>query len=157
MGDSAPACDNVVETPRMFGSANGPCDVKVRPGAIVPSSFRLVIPALSKFSPVWAIIVIGTSRSRSERRCAVTMMSPSLTDIPPLLDTAIDMATYGVVGNVGLIFFNLLPVPPLDGSHVLYHLLPAKAAESYRQLMPYGMLILWGMVLLGGLQSLSLT
>lgn len=81
---------------------------------------------------------------------ALTMMAPSLTDIPPVLDTAIDMATYGVVGNVGLIFFNLLPVPPLDGSHVFYHLLPPKAAESYRQLMPYGMLILWGMVLLGG-------
>jgi hypothetical protein len=39
-----------------------------------------VTPALSRAFESRAVIEIGTSRSRSERRCAVTMMSSSLTD-----------------------------------------------------------------------------
>ncbi|HEX8691845.1 MAG TPA: site-2 protease family protein [Longimicrobium sp.] len=76
-------------------------------------------------------------------------------DAPGPLNTLRDMCALGVAGNVGLIFFNLLPIPPLDGSHVFYHLLPPKLGASYRQLYPYGMLILWGMVLLGGFSFLS--
>ena len=38
------------------------------------------------------------------------------------------MAQVGIWLNLILIFFNLIPIPPLDGSHVLYHLLPARLA-----------------------------
>lgn len=69
---------------------------------------------------------------------------------PAAVGTLQQMVAMGVLGNVALIFFNLLPIPPLDGSHVLYHLLPPSLAASYRQLYPYGMLILWGMVFMGG-------
>jgi Zn-dependent protease len=55
----------------------------------------------------------------------------------------------GIYVNIGLIFFNILPIPPLDGSKVLYHYLPAGARESYRQLDQYGFLILWGLLLTG--------
>jgi Zn-dependent protease len=60
---------------------------------------------------------------------------------------AVQMLWFGVVGNVGLIIFNLLPIPPLDGSHVMYHMLPPRAAASYRQIYPYGFIILWALVL----------
>jgi Zn-dependent protease len=76
-------------------------------------------------------------------------------DAAPFLETLLEMLAYGVVGNVSLIFFNLLPIPPLDGSHVFYHLLPPNLGASYRQLQPYGMLILWGMVLMGGFRFLG--
>src|SRR6185436_4052467 len=46
----------------------------------------------------------------------------------PWLVTADQLFSIGVFLNVMLIFFNLLPVPPLDGSHVLYHLLPVNLA-----------------------------
>jgi Zn-dependent protease len=65
------------------------------------------------------------------------------------------MCVLGVFANVGLILFNLLPIPPLDGSHVFYHLLPPKAGASYRALQPYGMLILWGLVIMGGFSFLG--
>lgn len=52
------------------------------------------------------------------------------------------MAQVGVVLNLILAFFNLIPIPPLDGSHVLYHLLPPRLALLYRELGRYGMLIL---------------
>ena len=40
--------------------------------------------------------------------------------------------------NIGLGVFNLIPVPPLDGSHVLEELLPASMSEAYAQIQPYG-------------------
>lgn len=52
--------------------------------------------------------------------------------------------------NLILIFFNLLPIPPLDGSHVLAQLLPLHMADWYnRNVVPYGHFILMGLVFLG--------
>lgn len=56
--------------------------------------------------------------------------------------------------NLGLMLFNILPVPPLDGSQVLYHFLPISARESYRQLDRYGFIILYGLVLTGAIDFL---
>jgi len=50
------------------------------------------------------------------------------------------MLYYGMWLNLVLAFFNLIPVPPLDGSHVFYHLLPPGAGLSYRRLQAYGFL-----------------
>ena len=44
--------------------------------------------------------------------------------------------------NVILIVFNLIPIPPLDGAHVLMQLLPAGAAEKFALLERWGFLIL---------------
>jgi Zn-dependent protease len=45
--------------------------------------------------------------------------------------------------NLTLAFFNLIPIPPLDGSHIFSGLLPAEQARSYDRLMgQYGMFIL---------------
>lgn len=52
------------------------------------------------------------------------------------------MAEYGLIINLVLAFFNLIPIPPLDGSHVLYHLLPTRLALVYRGVGRYGMVVL---------------
>lgn len=49
---------------------------------------------------------------------------------------------YGVIINVGLAVFNLLPIPPLDGSGILAGLLPPQAAMSYERIRPFGFVIL---------------
>lgn len=51
-------------------------------------------------------------------------------------------AFYGILINLILAVFNLIPVPPLDGSHVMYHLLPAGVRERYRSLGRFGILAL---------------
>jgi Zn-dependent protease len=77
-----------------------------------------------------------------------------MAEIPEMVGIAARMFQYGVLGNIGLIVFNLLPIPPLDGSHVFYHLLPARWGAEYRKLYPYGFLILWGLILTGVLRFL---
>ncbi|HDR16056.1 MAG TPA: site-2 protease family protein [Desulfobacteraceae bacterium] len=50
--------------------------------------------------------------------------------------------------NVGLGLFNLLPLPPLDGSHILENLLPLKASIKYREIGRYGPFLLIGIIML---------
>ena len=51
--------------------------------------------------------------------------------------------------SIGLAIFNLLPIPPLDGSHILSALLPYKAAVKYETFArQYGMFTLLLLIIL---------
>jgi Zn-dependent protease len=58
------------------------------------------------------------------------------------------LARYGIFINLLLAFFNLLPIPPLDGSHVVANLLPREMAVRYRNLGRYGVPVLLLLVFL---------
>ncbi|HEV8482992.1 MAG TPA: site-2 protease family protein [Blastocatellia bacterium] len=53
--------------------------------------------------------------------------------------------------NLSLGLFNLVPIPPLDGSHVLEVLLPYEMAQAYAQIKPFGMWVLMALVYVGAL------
>ena len=57
------------------------------------------------------------------------------------------MLSWGMRLNLILAFFNVIPIPPLDGSHVLKQLLPPAAGMRYRQLYAFGivpiLLVMW--------------
>jgi Zn-dependent protease len=59
------------------------------------------------------------------------------------------MLGYGIIINVVLAVLNLIPIPPLDGSRLVYWLLPPRQAAAYYRLEPYGTLILMGLIVLG--------
>jgi Zn-dependent protease len=73
---------------------------------------------------------------------------------PSPKDTLLIMLRYAVVINVILAVFNILPIPPLDGSWVVYHLLPHHLAEAYRRIFPYGFFILILLLMTNVLQSI---
>ena len=68
----------------------------------------------------------------------------------------LDLVETGVVINVMLAIFNLLPVPPLDGSWVASYGLPPRLGEAYDRLVrPYGMWILLILVVTGAISVVT--
>jgi Zn-dependent protease len=56
---------------------------------------------------------------------------------------------WGITLNVLLAVFNLIPLPPLDGSWILLTFLKGEAAEFYMRLRPYGFLLILALLFLG--------
>ena len=60
----------------------------------------------------------------------------------------------GVMVNLGFCLFNILPIPPLDGSRILYALAPEVIKNLMRAMERYGIIIIYMLLLLcGGLFS----
>jgi len=55
----------------------------------------------------------------------------------------------GVAINLMLAIFNLVPIPPLDGSRIVASLLPTQLAYKYLKIEPYGFLIIFLLFVLG--------
>jgi Zn-dependent protease len=60
------------------------------------------------------------------------------------------MLSYGVGINLVLAAFNLVPIPPLDGSHVFKYILPPAWALNYQRLGAQGLLIIFLLIAFGG-------
>lgn len=61
-----------------------------------------------------------------------------------------------IILNLVLAFFNLIPVPPLDGSHVLFNLLPDSYNNFKYQLAKNGPIILLGLILLDNFTNIGI-
>ena len=67
----------------------------------------------------------------------------------PLLETAAEFFYLVFILSAGLAVFNLLPIPPLDGSKVLFSLLPDEAYWKLMRYERYGMVALMVLLLTG--------
>ena len=56
------------------------------------------------------------------------------------------MMVYGILLNLALAAFNLIPIPPLDGSHVMKYLLPPAWSLQYQRFGRQGMILLFVLV-----------
>src|ERR1700761_4067021 len=104
--------------------------------AAVAALIALIIVA--KATPTGAIVVKGL---------AMGMLDPSLMAGSPMIFPMVVLFYMGIVLNLFLAAFNLLPLPPLDGSHIIRHLLPYNALRVYDSL---GMLSLILILFFGG-------
>ena len=72
---------------------------------------------------------------------------PVLAESCALIQT---MLLYGVLINLALAAFNLIPLPPLDGSHVFKYILPPAWALNYQRLGAQGLILLFLLISFGG-------
>lgn len=66
-------------------------------------------------------------------------------------DFFVQMCVAGVSVNLILMALNLIPIPPLDGGRIVTGLLPPGLAWKYSKIEPYGMYILFALILTGTL------
>lgn len=58
--------------------------------------------------------------------------------------------TVGVMVNLGFFIFNLIPIPPLDGSRVVYALAPEFVRRGMESMERYGIIVVFALILIGG-------
>lgn len=61
----------------------------------------------------------------------------------------------GIIINLSLAFFNMIPLFPLDGSHILEGLLPYSMAQKYKEIERYSPFILLGLIIMGNYAGIS--
>lgn len=96
-------------------------------GAVAATALLIV---LARLSPAAATVV----------RDLATGMRPDLSGASPAVPIAL-LLYLSIWLNLILAVFNLIPLPPLDGSHILRHFLPYKALRLYDSIGIIGLLI----------------
>lgn len=69
----------------------------------------------------------------------------------PIIAALLALFQFIIITNIALAVFNLLPIPPLDGSNILFAILPRRSFEIQSFLARYGFYILLALIFFGGL------
>lgn len=111
-----------------------------KPVPVVPSNFRHyrrgdILVSLAGVGANFAIAIVCTLLMIVLRAATSDGAIPGWTlQVERILSVGISL-------NFLLVVFNLLPIPPLDGSRLVYHLLPKRAARAYERVEKYGLLV----------------
>jgi Zn-dependent protease len=138
-----------VLVPVMLALAGGPIFGGAKPVPVNPRNYRHyrrgdVIVSLAGIATnlvlavVLAFVVIPLG-----------VLGQQLPDAAPTFAILQTMMRYGVLINLFLALFNLLPIPPLDGSHVFKYLLPPALSLQYQALGRFGFLLLLALLWFG--------
>lgn len=123
-----------------------------RPVQVEPANYRVYrrgdilvsaagVVANLVFAAFWLLVVVA----------AVHLLRGLEGSVVGVVAGLAEMARFGVALNLLLAVFNLFPVPPLDGSHLLYHALPPKLGTRYQEVGKYGILLLLAAFFVPGL------
>jgi Zn-dependent protease len=120
-----------------------------------PKKDNLLISAAGPVSNISAAIVAGVlfkvlvaTRPTTLYELSAALQGGSMARPNPISILAI-ILFYAVFLNVFLAVFNLIPIPPLDGSGILIGLISEEAAQKVEQLRPFGFIIVLAMLWLG--------
>ena len=143
----------------LFGSIIVPLMLALLPGGLIlgwakpvpvnPRKYRNYRAGDIRVSLAGIVVNLGLALIATLLLVLTIRAEDLLPALSPSLQVVERMLTLGILMNLVLAFFNLIPIPPLDGSHVLYHLLPPKLGMRYRELSRYGMLILLVLLMVG--------
>lgn len=81
----------------------------------------------------------------------IIKMTYTMPDLPIALQILLNFFQYLAIINLGLGIFNLIPIPPLDGSKILGAFLSDKAYDMYMKIQQYGFLLLAGFLVLSSM------
>ncbi len=134
--------------PLMLWLVHAPILGGAKPVPVDPSKYRelkkgdIIVSLAGVFTNL--LVAIG---------CVICMAALGLLGrVAPALDRSLGilqaMMILGVQLNLILIAFNLIPIPPLDGSHVVKYLMPASWAYRYTQISRFGIIALIGVMYL---------
>jgi len=120
--------------PAMLALANGPLfgwakPVPVNPGRFTNPTSHMAITAVA--GPISNIVVAAL---------LARLLFPSLSGVPG------EIVFWVIALNLFLAVFNMLPIPPLDGSRLLPLVLPERGREIFRQFEQFGFIILFALL-----------
>jgi Zn-dependent protease len=119
-----------------------------KPVPVVPSNYRDPVWGDVRVSLAGIVSNLGLAAGFALLGAGFVALGGSLRGSTLVAEIVGQAVIYGLFINLILAFFNLIPVPPLDGSHVVYHLLPRGIRDRYRELGRFGILILMGVLFL---------
>jgi len=97
---------------------------------------------ISFAGPIANILAVGVAALLFQALKLITRGVPESSVLVKPIDGLVMILVYAAVINAALAVFNLIPIPPLDGSGILTGLLSETAAAKYERLRPYGFFLL---------------
>lgn len=135
--------------PVMLAFMGGPIFGGAKPIPVNPNNYRNlrrgdILVSLAGVATNFVIAVVSVPVI-----VLVGMLGQALPGLERPLGILQLMLIQGIFINLLLASFNLIPIPPLDGSHVFKYLLPPKWAITYQRLGGIGLLVLFALLSFG--------
>lgn len=111
-----------------------------KPVPVVPRKYRKYVQGDLIVSSAGVITNLLLALCCAAAFVAIALLAGALPGMASGFAILQRMMSWGIWLNLILCFFNLIPIPPLDGSHLLYHVLPPGLGARYRQLGQFGFL-----------------
>ena len=119
-----------------------------KPVPVNPANYRDLVPGDIRVSMAGIVSNLILAALATIGAAVVMKADATLGPFGQTTDMMLTALDYGIIINLILAFFNLIPIPPLDGSHVLAHALPPHWALRYREFGRYGILVLMALLFL---------